>query len=185
MNFTTVPASQQTTSSQANEVRRGRNWSEDEDVQLCISWLAISKDSIKGTDQNKSTFWVTIQQHAAANFESIGERPVDGLRQRFNQLSHHVSKYVGCLAFVCRARKSGETTEDKFQAARDLFLKETKQRHFKIQRCYEILKNEPKFQVPNSNKRIKTGEDGIFRCVLSSWFSNLCFVIFCLLHLDL
>ncbi|EAT32574.1 AAEL015285-PA [Aedes aegypti] len=155
--------SQQNTSSQAGEVKRGKNWSEDDDAQLCLSWIAISKDSIKGTDQNKTNFWTAIKDHAGLKSVGIRERPVDGLRQRFSQLSHQVSKYVGCLAFVSRAKKSGESSEDKFQTARDMFLKETKQRHFKIEKCYEILKNEPKFQVPSSNKRIRIDEIKLVR----------------------
>ncbi|XP_062559472.1 uncharacterized protein LOC134224117 isoform X2 [Armigeres subalbatus] len=164
MDFEEGSTSQQLTQTQSNESKRGRNWTEDEDAQLCLSWLAISKDSVKGTDQSKTTFWMAVRQHAGIKMYYIKDRPVDGVRQRFNQLSHQISKYIGCLAFVNRANKSGESTDDKYQAARELFLRETKQRHFKIQRCYDILKTEPKFQVASANKRMRSVDDVPFNC---------------------
>lgn len=39
---------------------KGCNFSKDEDVQLCKSWLSISKDPVTGTNQTASTFWESV-----------------------------------------------------------------------------------------------------------------------------
>lgn len=126
--------------------KRGSNWLEEEDEQLCRSWLAISKDAVKGTDQHRGDFWKAVKDHAQSQIPSFASRPADGIRQRFGMLSHHVAKFVGCFAFVNRLNCSGTTNDDRFQEARKIFLKEMKLKTFKIQHCYEILKNEPKFK---------------------------------------
>lgn len=138
--------SQSRSQSSQPDTKRGKNWSEEEDEQLCRSWLTVSKDSIRGTDQQRGEFWKAIQEHAQTSVPSFASRPTDGMRQRFGTLSHQVAKYVGCLAFVNRLNKSGTTKEDSYQEARKMFLKETGLKSFRIQSCFEILKDEPKFR---------------------------------------
>lgn len=37
--------------------KKGRNWSHEEDKQLCLSWLHVSEDSVFGADQTAETMW--------------------------------------------------------------------------------------------------------------------------------
>ena len=136
----------QASSSQPECTKRGKNWAAEEDEQLCRSWLHVSKDSVKGTDQQKGDFWKAIKAHAETFLPLFANRPCDGLRQRFGSISHQVSKYVSCLAFVGRLNASGTSSDDRSQKAREMFLKETNQKSFKILSCYDILKDEPKFK---------------------------------------
>lgn len=133
---------------------RGKNWSTNEDEQLCRSWLHVSKDPIKGTDQAKQAFWLAIKTHAEQHVQEITGRPSESVRQRFGTISHLVSKYVGCLAFVERSNKSGTTEADNLQAARTAFMKETNQKTFRIQGCYELLKDEPKFADLSNQQKL-------------------------------
>ncbi|KXJ69650.1 hypothetical protein RP20_CCG026302 [Aedes albopictus] len=82
----------QASSSQPECTKRGKNWAAEEDEQLCRSWLHVSKDSVKGTDQQKGDFWKAIKAHAETFLPSFANRPCDGLRQRFGSISHQVSK---------------------------------------------------------------------------------------------
>lgn len=137
-----------------SEIKRRKNWTEEEDEQLCRSWLAISKDPVKGTDQQKGDFWKAVKQHAETEVSSICGRPIDGIRQRFGSLSHQVAKFVGCVAFVERLNSSGTTITDRYQQARKMFLEEAGLKNFKIQTCYDILKNEPKFKMLQDAKNL-------------------------------
>ncbi|ETL98272.1 hypothetical protein L917_04643, partial [Phytophthora nicotianae] len=35
---------------------KGLAWSESETIQLCLSWLEVSEDAVRGAGQKKSTF---------------------------------------------------------------------------------------------------------------------------------
>ncbi|XP_039806831.1 uncharacterized protein LOC120670750 [Panicum virgatum] len=41
----------------------GSNYSQEEDIQLCKSWISISNDAITGTDQSGKTYWERIAAH--------------------------------------------------------------------------------------------------------------------------
>ncbi|KAG2597992.1 hypothetical protein PVAP13_5KG021700, partial [Panicum virgatum] len=43
--------------------KRGSNYSQEEDIQLCKSWISISNDAIVGTDQSSKTYWERITAH--------------------------------------------------------------------------------------------------------------------------
>lgn len=85
---------------------------EEEDEQLCRSWLVTSKDPIRGTDQHRTEFWKTVKLHAESEMQSFTALPYDGLGQRFGTISYQVSKFIGHLSFVGRLNRSGATTED-------------------------------------------------------------------------
>ncbi|XP_055523282.1 uncharacterized protein LOC129717421 [Wyeomyia smithii] len=134
--------------------KRGKNWSEEENEQLCRSWVKVTKDPIKETDQQKGEFWKAVKDHAQIQLSSFANRPTDGIRQRFATISHQVAKYVGCLAFVNRLNCSGTTKDDQSQEARKMFLEDTGLETFKIQACYDILKDEPKFKELQDSKNL-------------------------------
>lgn len=41
--------------------RRAKNYSQDEEIQVCRSWMHISQDPIVGVQQNKTKFWERIE----------------------------------------------------------------------------------------------------------------------------
>ena len=44
----------------AREHVRGRNWTFEEDVSLCLAWVSISEDGAVGTNQIKKVLWDNI-----------------------------------------------------------------------------------------------------------------------------
>ena len=44
----------------AREHIRGRNWTCEEDVALCLAWVSVSEDGAIGTNQNKKVLWDKI-----------------------------------------------------------------------------------------------------------------------------
>lgn len=140
--------------------KRGKNFTMAEDEQICRSWLWISKDPIKGTDQQRSDFWSAVKLNAESVMPSLGSRTSDGLRQRFQHLSALVSKYAGCVNFVNKLKVSGASAEDQAQKARDMFLSDTKTKTFRIQSCYDILKDEPKYKLQQEARHLKKRQHG-------------------------
>ncbi|XP_021850824.2 uncharacterized protein [Spinacia oleracea] len=51
------------TSNQANNKNIKLKWSHIKDVDLCKSWITISKDPIKGNDQTKELYWKNIVEY--------------------------------------------------------------------------------------------------------------------------
>ncbi|XP_021712832.1 uncharacterized protein LOC110681396 [Aedes aegypti] len=139
----------------AMDLKRGKNFTTAEDEQICRSWLWVSKDSIKETDQQRNDFWTTVKNHVEKIMPSLSGRTADGLRQRFQHLSALVSKYSSCVSFVNKLNASGTSAEDRAQKARDMFLSDTKSKTFKIQSCYDILKDEPKYKMQEEVRHLK------------------------------
>ncbi|EEY54269.1 uncharacterized protein PITG_07877 [Phytophthora infestans T30-4] len=42
---------------------KGREWSDEDTVPLCLSWLETSEDPITGTGQKKDTVYSRVYQH--------------------------------------------------------------------------------------------------------------------------
>lgn len=59
---------------------KSKNFSEEEEMQLCRSYLAVVKDAKIGTNQNSNTFWERITVH----FQ--GARPADAEHRQYRSL---------------------------------------------------------------------------------------------------
>ncbi|KAA1097740.1 hypothetical protein PGT21_018601 [Puccinia graminis f. sp. tritici] len=64
-NSTTNTSKNQTEPENNDKKGRSRTYLEHEDIQLCNSWLEISEDPKKGTDQSFNAFWEAIAKHYA------------------------------------------------------------------------------------------------------------------------
>ncbi|KAA1095884.1 hypothetical protein PGTUg99_034917 [Puccinia graminis f. sp. tritici] len=111
---TTVGASQ----TEVEEVgtKRSASYSENEDVQLCRSWIAISEDPLVGTHQDGTTFWK--------------RKPISKFRAFVNQVEQF--------------GESGASAEDCLNRALELFSQDQKV-SFKYLRVYNILVKVPKW----------------------------------------
>lgn len=129
--------------------QRGKNFSDRENRQLCLSWLAVSEDPIKGTDQSCTTFWSTILDHAKDQVPSFDSRTPDAIRQRWGVMSRSISKFTGCYKAVLRINESGTNDDDKIEKAKKMYNAD-QQEEFKFLECWEILKKSPKFSPDNN-----------------------------------
>lgn len=124
---------------------RGKNFSKQEDRQIWVSWINISEDSVRGTDQNIASFWRAAHQHAISCNLDLSTRTSDAIRQRFGIISRGVSKFVGCVKSVERLKESGRNSEDRINKSLLLFKQEQKE-EFQFMECWEVLNKCPKFQ---------------------------------------
>lgn len=136
---------------------RGKNFTEEDDKSLCKAWCFVSTDPVVGTSQKSDTFWERIV--VEYNRDKAEGKNQKSLVNRWSTLSKAISKFRGVYNRIVHRRISGANDEDILQEAQALFKAE----NFKIfdrVSCWEILKNEPKFQIYcDGNSNSNTCED--------------------------
>ncbi|KAG1435784.1 hypothetical protein G6F56_013836 [Rhizopus delemar] len=89
-----------------------KNFSEEEDKQLCRSYLLISLDAVHGTEQKGETFWSRIEEnYKQAMGANYFERHVRALPARWQIINKAVNKFSGILSQVERSNASGSNDE--------------------------------------------------------------------------
>jgi hypothetical protein len=116
-----------------------RSYVESEDLQLCKSWVEVSKDPKKGTDQTFNTFWQTVAQHPSSG------RTAKSLKSCWSdRIQREVNKFAGCVNQIQNLNPSGTNSSNRFTMAMSLYSK-LYNKPFTFLGCYEILLASPKW----------------------------------------
>jgi hypothetical protein len=94
---------------------RALNFTEAEDVQLCNSFLAVSFDSVVGTNQNAKALWdrVLLDYNNRIDGDLQGTRTATPLSNRWvNVINPRCSFFSGCLTQVKNGIPSGTNVAD-------------------------------------------------------------------------
>ena len=87
--------------------KRGSNYSQEEDIQLCKSWISISNDAIVGTDQSGKTYWERITAHFH-NFRGFhSDRTANSLEHRCGVIIKECMRFQAYYEEVERRHPSG------------------------------------------------------------------------------
>lgn len=119
---------------------RGKNFSGDDDRNICIAWLTISCDPLKGRDQQGDAFWKEVQEHA-----KMKKRSWNAVRQRWGQISRCVMKFIECYSAVSNRTTDSLQEDSVYEEAVKLYLATTKSKKWQFSECWEMLRNNPKF----------------------------------------
>ncbi|TVU48862.1 hypothetical protein EJB05_00143 [Eragrostis curvula] len=125
------------------------NFNPDEDVNLVKSWLEISLDPITSNAQKKDGLWMKILQRYNLRRESYPERTLRSLQSRWDIIKAEVGKFASVYADVIRENPSGMSDAAKTTHATTIFAGIYKH-SFSYMHCWEIMKDEPKWQDPKS-----------------------------------
>ncbi|TVU35356.1 hypothetical protein EJB05_17242 [Eragrostis curvula] len=125
------------------------NFNPDEDVNLVKSWLEISLDPITSNAQKKDGYWLKILQRYNLRRKSYPERSLRSLQSRWDIIKAEVGKFASVYADVIRENPSGMSDADKSTHAATIFAGIYKH-SFPYMHCWEIMKDEPKWQDPKS-----------------------------------
>jgi hypothetical protein len=119
---------------------RGKNMTEGEMCQLCLSFLAISQDPCVGANQRKENLWQRITQHINEHKPPGQEaRTERSLESKYGKIRKAVSKFVGCHQEVKKKYPSGTSAEDIIRLAKELY--EVKHgESFQFELCWLVLK---------------------------------------------
>ncbi|KAI7948826.1 hypothetical protein MJO29_010491 [Puccinia striiformis f. sp. tritici] len=123
---------------------RSRNYTEKEDVQLCVSWVETSEDPKKGTDQTLNSFWDALANHYATHLPG-SRQTLKSLQSRWgDHIQKEVNKFMGCVHQVDNLNPSGKTDSNGFQLAMTTYSG-LYNRPFGFLSCYQILVESPKW----------------------------------------
>ncbi|KAI7932925.1 hypothetical protein MJO28_017904 [Puccinia striiformis f. sp. tritici] len=122
---------------------KGNNYQENELMELCRAWVAISEDSWVGTDQEGTTFWTRIHKRYNAAIHAP-TRTLKSLKSRWGNLQRDTNKFHGCVIQVKKLNPSGYVGHDRLDMAQDLYKKDQGESYRHV-RCYSILVKSPKW----------------------------------------
>jgi len=139
------------------------NFNLEEDVNVVKSWLEISWDPITSTGQEKDHMWERILQRYNFRRGSNPERSVRSLQSRWDNVKAEVGKFAAFYANAIRENPSGMSDADKTTHAAANFSAVQKH-NFAYMHCWNVMKDEPKWQDPKPRSFPKSGggeNDGI------------------------
>ncbi|KAA1127222.1 hypothetical protein PGTUg99_031876 [Puccinia graminis f. sp. tritici] len=99
------------TSESDTKPSRAKAYQEDEDVQLCKSWLEVSQDPLNSTNQAANTFWNRITDHFQVAMKDKSRTSVS-IKSRWQLLQRRINKFCGCIQQVEQANQSGTSKID-------------------------------------------------------------------------
>jgi len=136
------------------------NFIPEEDVNIVKSWLEISCDPITSTGQKNDGMWLRILERYNLRRGSCPERSVRSLQSRWDTIKAQVGKFSSFYADVNRENPSGMSDADKTTHAASIFAGVLKH-NFGYLHCWEIMKDEPKWQDRKARAFAKSaGGDG-------------------------
>jgi hypothetical protein len=140
-----------------SRARKGKNFSSDEERQLCCSFLAISQDPIQGNGQKSAAFWDRIATHYREHKPvGGGDRPARSLETKWGIIKHDVAKFVGVHNQVLNTKESGVSLDDLLERALQLYkVKHAKQHSFVFLHCWLILKDVPRWAETREECRLR------------------------------
>jgi hypothetical protein len=81
---------------EVTKVRKGKNFTVEEDKQLCRSFLSISQDPIVGNGQKSSSFWERVaKSYNLYTPLGCGDRNARSLECKWGTIRHDVLKFCG------------------------------------------------------------------------------------------
>ncbi|CAL4981877.1 unnamed protein product [Urochloa decumbens] len=143
------------TSAMKGPSKRGTNYTHDEDVQLCISWMNISYDPITANEQPGKTYWVRIahdfHENKEGRFES--ERTPNSLEHRCGVILKECMRFQSFYEDVERRHPSGVPYQEHMLEAQALYARKSNGKTCPFIHCWLQLRHSEKFASLEDNKR--------------------------------
>ncbi|KAI8530497.1 hypothetical protein RHMOL_Rhmol11G0063700 [Rhododendron molle] len=146
---------------------RKTNYLQDEDEALVKAWLHVYKDSVVGRDQRSTKLWMRVLECFHQILGRTTERNSQGLQNRWQIISHDVSKFCGHYNKIGRLNHSGWNDQMIIDEAKQQFgeiegplqPKPVQFYKFKYEHCWLILKDSSKWNnhvlIRNTTKASK------------------------------
>jgi hypothetical protein len=107
---------------EVSRIRKGKNFTNEEELQVCRSQLSISQDPIVGNGQRKESFWDRVGIHYKRHQpRSGGECKPRSIETKWGVIKHDVGKFVSAYGFVFDNKQSGTCLDDVLRDALELY----------------------------------------------------------------
>ncbi|ANM69131.1 glutathione S-transferase THETA 3 [Arabidopsis thaliana] len=123
-----------------------RKWSRAEDAILISAWLNTSKDPIVDNEHKACAFWKRIGAYFnnSASLANLPKREPSHCKQRWSKLNDKVCKFVGCYDQALNQRSSGQSEDDVFQVAYQVYTNNYKS-NFTLEHAWRELRHSKKW----------------------------------------
>lgn len=136
-------------------VRRGGNYTVEEDIAITRAYIHVSMDPITGTDQKEATYYSRIwEAYKTKKPSDAVSRPLTSVTTRCKTILKESVRFAACFKSIESMRKSGHSDDDNVRLATALFNKkkvshprEDVGKPFRFTKCWEILRDLPKFSA--------------------------------------
>jgi hypothetical protein len=127
--------------------KRGLNYSDEECVQICKTWLYIGEEPIQGSGQKSGAFWKRMHKHFTDNNPSPGVvRSWRSLQSKWSDIQHDTCKFIVAYATVESQDEWNTNEQDKLDKAFKLYKEQhPKNDTYDFLPCWYILRNSAKF----------------------------------------
>ena len=101
---------------------RGGNYTNDEDVLLCNTWLQVSRDPFVGGDQSRDAYWGRMKEHFDAHNVTGIDRSKRSLRSRWSTINSDCQKWAAVQKAVDKINPSGTNEDDRVSGISYMFI---------------------------------------------------------------
>jgi hypothetical protein len=92
---------------------RSGNYSMEEDILLCNTWLQVSRDPAVGGDQSRDAYWNRMKEHFDLHNKSGIYRTERSLRSRWSTINKDCQRWAAALKAVDTLNPSGTNDNDR------------------------------------------------------------------------
>ncbi|KAL6896895.1 hypothetical protein ACP4OV_007467 [Aristida adscensionis] len=147
------PSAQEKTKKGGTRSKQG-NFNPEEDVNIVKSWVEISCDPVISNSQKRSSMWDRIMVRYNLRRGSFPERSLRSIQSCWDVIKGEVAKFSFFYADIMRENPSGNSDGDMTTRAAANFASIYK-RNFAFMHCWELMKDEPKWQDPKLRETTK------------------------------
>ncbi|KAE8780478.1 Alternative oxidase 1a, mitochondrial [Hordeum vulgare] len=92
---------------------RAGNYTTDEDILLCNTWLQVSRDVGVGGGQSRDAYWIRMKEHFDLYNKSVNECTKRSLRSRWSIINTDCQKWTAVVKAVDTLNPSGTNDQDR------------------------------------------------------------------------
>jgi hypothetical protein len=101
------------TTTSSSRAKKNKNFSIDEEREVCLSMLHISQDPCIGNGQRKDAFWQRIEAHYNSHKPvGGGHRYFRSLETKWGSMKYNVSKFCGVFNYYYTNKQSGDEQDE-------------------------------------------------------------------------
>ncbi|KAM1286323.1 hypothetical protein ACFX2J_000393 [Malus domestica] len=144
---------------------RGCNWTFDEDIVLCLTWIFVSQDGVISTNQNKKVLWGKIIDKFHEN-SNTGRRETGGVYDQWKIINKACILWKRSLERAMVDMLSGRGASEIGDKVMAIYKTKTtpKNQAFELHHAWNILKDCPRppgIDKQKETKRKRKSQDRI------------------------
>ncbi|CAN6286091.1 unnamed protein product [Urochloa humidicola] len=137
----------------AAKAKRARNYTHEEDIQLCVSWENISTDPIIANEQPGMAYWKRIADHYHKHKTFESDRNANSLEHRWSTIQKECMRFQALYDDVERRHPSGIPYKEHILLAQTTFASTGPKKPFQFVHCWLKVRHCQKFLTLETNKR--------------------------------